>query len=193
MPSATSATLGTSVSTSLSSVFTLFAGTCAQRSMAKLRNEFINEIRVVVHLRHPNITTVRGGQRFQGGGRGGTHELSCVPCTPKTDQLFSVNGDELTRCGPGRLQGPASRPLSAASDVPSPPSPPLPSLQVMGACIESGREPLLVMEYLEHGSLYDLLHNRSLKMDGEIVIPMIKDIVAGEGGFRALGAWAFRF
>ena len=50
----------------------------------------------------------------------------------------------------------------------------------MGACIDSGREPLLVMEYLEHGSLYDLLHNRSLKMDGEIVIPMIKDIVAGE-------------
>ena len=59
----------------------------------------------------------------------------------------------------------------------------------MGACIESGREPLLVMEHMEHGSLYDLLHNSTLQMEGDVVIPMIKDIVAGErdtGG--ALGA-----
>ena len=61
------------------------SGARTQRNMSKLRNEFINEIRVVVHLRHPNITTVRGGHRFQGGG-GGTHVfLLCVrplPCTP---------------------------------------------------------------------------------------------------------------
>ena len=50
----------------------------------------------------------------------------------------------------------------------------------MGACIESGREPLLVMEHMEHGSLYDLLHNSTLQMEGDVVIPMIKDIVAGE-------------
>ena len=51
-------TLGTSVGT-LNSVFYPFLGSRAQRNMAKLRNEFIEEIRVVVHLRHPNVTTVR--------------------------------------------------------------------------------------------------------------------------------------
>ena len=50
----------------------------------------------------------------------------------------------------------------------------------MGACIEKGREPLLVMEHMENGSLYSLLHNGTMEMDRDVVIPIIKDIVAGE-------------
>ena len=53
-----------SVATSLGSSST----SVATRRLDRLRGEFIDEIRVVVHLRHPNITTVRGGQRFQRGG-----------------------------------------------------------------------------------------------------------------------------
>ena len=50
----------------------------------------------------------------------------------------------------------------------------------MGACIEKGREPLLVMEHMENGSLYGLLHNGTMQMERDVVIPIIKDIVAGE-------------
>ena len=63
--------IGDSVtSSSVGSWFSVWgsSGARTQRNMSRLRNEFINEIRVVVHLRHPNITTVRGGQRFQRGG-----------------------------------------------------------------------------------------------------------------------------
>ena len=31
--------------------------------------------------------------------------------------------------------------------------------QVMGAVMKRGTEPMLVMECMDHGSLYDLLHN----------------------------------
>uniref|UniRef100_A0A7S1Y4G3 Guanylate cyclase n=1 Tax=Grammatophora oceanica TaxID=210454 RepID=A0A7S1Y4G3_9STRA len=50
---------------------------------------------------------------------------------------------------------------------------------VMGAVIERGAEPMLIMEYMDHGSLYDLLHNESMLMDGELVWPILRDIAQG--------------
>lgn len=43
---------------------------------------------------------------------------------------------------------------------------------VMGAVIDE--EPLLVMEYMENGSLYDLLHNETLIVDGEVIFPILQ-------------------
>ncbi len=47
----------------------------------------------------------------------------------------------------------------------------------MGAVIDE--EPLLVMEYMEYGSLYDLLHNETLIVDGEVIFPILQDIARG--------------
>jgi len=50
---------------------------------------------------------------------------------------------------------------------------------VMGSVIDTREEPLLVMEYMENGSLYDLLHNASIVIDGELIFPILQDIVRG--------------
>ena len=50
---------------------------------------------------------------------------------------------------------------------------------VMGAVISAKSEPMLVMEYMDHGSLYDLLHNDSVVIDGELVLPILRDIAQG--------------
>jgi len=50
---------------------------------------------------------------------------------------------------------------------------------VMGAVISKKSEPMLVMEYMDHGSLYDLLHNESMVIDGELVLPILRDIAQG--------------
>jgi serine/threonine protein kinase len=50
---------------------------------------------------------------------------------------------------------------------------------VMGAVLESGEEPLLVMELMDHGSLFDLLHNDSMVIEGDIVLPILRDIAQG--------------
>ena len=50
---------------------------------------------------------------------------------------------------------------------------------VMGAVISRREEPMLVMEYMEYGSLYDLLHNDSMVIEGELVLPILRDIVQG--------------
>jgi len=50
---------------------------------------------------------------------------------------------------------------------------------VMGAVIDKREEPMLVMEYMDHGSLYDLLHNQTLEIEGEIVLPILRDIAQG--------------
>jgi len=39
----------------------------------------------------------------------------------------------------------------------------LPVEQVMGAVMKRGTEPMLVMECMDHGSLYDLLHNETVR------------------------------
>lgn len=50
---------------------------------------------------------------------------------------------------------------------------------VMGAVIDRGEEPMLVMEFMQLGSLYDLLHNESMAIEGEIILPILKDVVQG--------------
>jgi serine/threonine protein kinase len=50
---------------------------------------------------------------------------------------------------------------------------------VMGAVINSGEEPLLVMELMDHGSLFDLLQNETVYIDGEIVSQILQDIAQG--------------
>jgi guanylate cyclase, other len=49
---------------------------------------------------------------------------------------------------------------------------------IMGA-VTHGDEPLLVMECMANGSLHDLLHNETLQLDSELVLPMLRDILQG--------------
>ena len=50
---------------------------------------------------------------------------------------------------------------------------------VMGAVISSATDPMLVMEYMEYGSLYDLLHNETMDAGGDILLQITRDIVQG--------------
>ncbi|KAI2500710.1 guanylate cyclase [Fragilaria crotonensis] len=50
---------------------------------------------------------------------------------------------------------------------------------VMGAVLSSGNEPLLVMELMDHGSLFDLLHNDSMVVEGDIVLQILRDVAQG--------------
>ena len=54
-----------------------------------------------------------------------------------------------------------------------------PHLPFSGAVIEKGSEPMLIMEYMHHGSLYDILHNETMVIEGEILIPILRDISQG--------------
>jgi len=49
----------------------------------------------------------------------------------------------------------------------------------MGAVVASDCEPMLVMEHMEHGSLYDLVHNHTMVLEGEIVIPLLQHVCQG--------------
>jgi serine/threonine protein kinase len=35
---------------------------------------------------------------------------------------------------------------------------------------------MLIMEYMDHGSLYDLLHNETLSIEPELILPLLRDI-----------------
>mmetsp|Transcript_15570 Transcript_15570/g.23324 ORF Transcript_15570/g.23324 Transcript_15570/m.23324 type:complete len:622 (-) Transcript_15570:166-2031(-) len=50
---------------------------------------------------------------------------------------------------------------------------------IMGAIISKREEPMLVMEFMQHGSLYDLLHNNTLIIEGNFVLPILRDIAQG--------------
>jgi serine/threonine protein kinase len=50
---------------------------------------------------------------------------------------------------------------------------------VMGAVVCRREEPMLVMEYMDHGSLYDILHNETMILEGELVLPILRDITCG--------------
>jgi hypothetical protein len=52
-------------------------------------------------------------------------------------------------------------------------------VQVMGAVMKRGTEPMLVMECMDHGSLYDLLHNETVELDAEVSLPILRDIARG--------------
>ena len=49
---------------------------------------------------------------------------------------------------------------------------------VMGAVLEKTREPMLLMEYMEKGSLYDILHNQTTDLK-DLQVPILQDIVQG--------------
>jgi serine/threonine protein kinase len=48
-----------------------------------------------------------------------------------------------------------------------------------GAVISKNVEPMLVMEYMDHGSLYDILHNETMIIEGGILLPILRDISQG--------------
>eukprot|EP00804_Cyclotella_cryptica_P004550 CCRYP_006905-RB/>CCRYP_006905-RB protein AED:0.04 eAED:0.04 QI:102/1/1/1/0.8/0.66/6/1055/1315 len=50
---------------------------------------------------------------------------------------------------------------------------------IMGAVIEPGAEPSLILEYMDRGSLYDLLHNDTVTLDGDLLLPILQDICQG--------------
>ena len=47
-----------------------------------------------------------------------------------------------------------------------------------GAVIDS-KEPMLVMEYMDHGSLFDVLHNETIDLNADILLPILRDIAQG--------------
>jgi len=49
---------------------------------------------------------------------------------------------------------------------------------VLGAVL-SKDEPMLVMEHMEHGSLYDVLHNETAIIDGFLLKMIVSDIIQG--------------
>jgi serine/threonine protein kinase len=49
---------------------------------------------------------------------------------------------------------------------------------VLGAVL-SKEEPMLVMEHMEHGSLYDVLHNETAVLDGFLLKMIVSDIIQG--------------
>lgn len=51
---------------------------------------------------------------------------------------------------------------------------------VMGAVMESaGQEPMMVLEYMELGALYDVIHNDTIRMDGETIVSILGDVAQG--------------
>ncbi|KAG7339958.1 adenylate and guanylate cyclase catalytic domain containing protein [Nitzschia inconspicua] len=50
---------------------------------------------------------------------------------------------------------------------------------VMGAVIAPTVDPMLVMEYMEYGSLHDLLHNETMSPGGDIILQIVRDITQG--------------
>ena len=50
---------------------------------------------------------------------------------------------------------------------------------VMGAVMEKNEDPMLVMEYMDHGSLYDLLHNETMVLEGDLLLQILCDISQG--------------
>ena len=50
---------------------------------------------------------------------------------------------------------------------------------VMGAVIAKKEEPMLIMEFMDYGSLYDLLHNETMSIEGELLLPILQDIAKG--------------
>lgn len=50
---------------------------------------------------------------------------------------------------------------------------------IMGALVTKKNEHLLVMEYMEHGTLWDLLHNETVDFEGDLVLSILSDITQG--------------
>ncbi|CAB9519143.1 Receptor-type guanylate cyclase gcy [Seminavis robusta] len=50
---------------------------------------------------------------------------------------------------------------------------------VMGAVVDPKVEPMLIMEYMEHGSLQDILQNETMFIEKEMLLSILKDIASG--------------
>jgi len=50
---------------------------------------------------------------------------------------------------------------------------------VLGAVISRSHDPMLVMEYMEYGSLHDLLSNETMHLSGEIILQVARDVTQG--------------
>lgn len=50
---------------------------------------------------------------------------------------------------------------------------------VMGAVMSSYHTPMLIMEYMEYGSLHDLLRNETMYLSGEIILQVARDVAQG--------------
>lgn len=50
---------------------------------------------------------------------------------------------------------------------------------IMGAVVETGETQSLVMEYMELGALYDVLRNKSIAFDGDLILPILQEISQG--------------
>mmetsp|Transcript_20453 Transcript_20453/g.38776 ORF Transcript_20453/g.38776 Transcript_20453/m.38776 type:complete len:1185 (-) Transcript_20453:69-3623(-) len=50
---------------------------------------------------------------------------------------------------------------------------------ILGVVMEKDEEPMIVMEFMERGSLYDILQNRTRCLDAEVLKSIIADVVAG--------------
>eukprot|EP00985_Skeletonema_marinoi_P004688 scaffold2027_cov148-Skeletonema_marinoi.AAC.17 len=49
---------------------------------------------------------------------------------------------------------------------------------VMGN-VTLGSEPMLIMEYMQMGSLFSLLHNETVPLSGELILPILQDVTKG--------------
>jgi serine/threonine protein kinase len=50
---------------------------------------------------------------------------------------------------------------------------------ITGAVVDKNVEPMLVMEFFHHGSLYDVLHNNTMFMEANVLLNILQDISQG--------------
>eukprot|EP00980_Cylindrotheca_fusiformis_P000777 scaffold184_cov125-Cylindrotheca_fusiformis.AAC.12 len=50
---------------------------------------------------------------------------------------------------------------------------------VMGAVIDKGSDPMLIMEFMEHGSLQEVLLNPTMVIESDLILHILKDIAQG--------------
>ena len=50
---------------------------------------------------------------------------------------------------------------------------------VMGAVVDETDEPKLVMEYMKHRSLYEMLHSKTVAIDSDMLLTFCKDVIRG--------------
>lgn len=50
---------------------------------------------------------------------------------------------------------------------------------VLGAVVSESQDPMLVLEHMELGSLYDVLHNNNMILEKDLVFPIVRDIISG--------------
>ena len=47
---------------------------------------------------------------------------------------------------------------------------------VMGAVVTHKYDPVMIMEYMEYGSLHDLLHNETMPLTGDVILQICRDV-----------------